>query len=210
MSDLPTGDEERALVASGFAWIAGVDEVGRGCLAGPVVAAAVIFPPSVYEQPERLAGVRDSKTLGPEQRALLAEQVRAVADTVGIGLMPTEVVDRLGISPATRLAMQMALAELARQPDLVLLDYERLSAVMIPQRALVHGDARSLVIAAASIVAKTWRDRLMIEQVDREYPRYGFARHKGYGTAAHLTALQRWGPCPVHRRSFAPVRKALT
>lgn len=201
----PTCDEELALAALGLYPVAGVDEVGRGCWAGPVVAAAVILPiERLQEDPEILAGVDDSKRLGPRVRARLAEQVLQVAEAVGVGVVSPALVDALGIVGATRLAMRQAIGRLGIPPRALLLDALSLPELPLPQRALVHGDARAISIAAASIVAKVYRDRLMAEWA-RAYPVYGFERNKGYGTREHRLALERWGPCPLHRRSFAPV-----
>jgi ribonuclease HII len=204
----PTIDEELQLHEQGCRQIAGVDEVGRGCWAGPVVAAAVVLPPSVLANPALLAGVDDSKALSAAQRARLAEQIVAVADDWGVGAVPAHVIDTHGILPATRLAMQIALLRLARPADALLLDAVKLEGWRLPQRSLIKGDARCLSIAAASIVAKVARDRLMAA-LDRAAPGYGFGQHKGYGTAVHARALRALGPSPQHRRSFRPVSSFL-
>lgn len=194
---------ERALWNSGVARIAGIDEVGVGPLAGPVVAAAVIFPRDVA-----LDGVRDSKVLTPERRERLDRAIREVALAVGIGLAEPEEIDRVNVYQAGLRAMARAVAALALRPDHLLVDARRIPACEIPQTSVAGGDGTSFSIAGASIVAKVYRDRLMGE-MDRRYPGYGFARHVGYGTAAHLDALRELGPCPIHRRSFAPVRVVL-
>jgi len=203
----PTTEHERALLAQGYTRIAGLDEAGRGCWAGPVVAAAVVLSDTALQRPELLAGVDDSKQLTPAMRAQRYAQVRAAALGVGIGIVPAYLIDAFGIVPATRLAMLTALLQLPFLPDAALIDALRLPELTLRQEALIKGDARSLSIAAASIVAKVTRDRLM-ETAHRAYPVYGFAAHKGYGTVAHRRALARHGPCPLHRRSFAPLLQA--
>ena len=190
---------EREAWGQGLRRIAGVDEVGRGPLAGPVVAAAVILDPG-----RRIPGLRDSKLLTESQRERLAEEIWAHALAVGLGEADPATIDKINILEATRLAMRRALSRLENPPQLVLIDAVRLPALDYPQRAIVKGDRRCASIAAASIVAKVHRDRLMTEW-DRRYPRYGFAEHKGYGTSTHQAALRRYGPCPLHRRSFRGV-----
>ena len=179
--------------------VAGLDEAGRGPLAGPVVAAAVILDPA-----RRVRGLRDSKVVPPEQRTELFEEIRARALGIGVGIIDHETIDRVNVLQATRLAMSRALATLVPAPDLVITDFVVLPGLPCPQRNLVDGDARCATVAAASIVAKVTRDRLMLE-ADRQFPEYGFARHKGYATVDHLAALDRHGPCPLHRRTFAGV-----
>ena len=179
--------------------MAGVDEAGRGPLAGPVVAAAVIIAPD-----RRIPGLADSKLLPPERREALFAVIHARALGVGVGVVDHETIDRINILQATRAAMREALAALAAAPELVITDFVALDGLPCPQRNLVGGDRRSASVAAASIVAKVARDRLMRE-LDAQYPAYGFARHKGYATPEHLAALDRWGPCPIHRRSFSGV-----
>ncbi len=202
----PTFDYERPLWKQGLRLIAGVDEVGRGPLAGPVVAAAVILPPRARFA--WLADVRDSKLLPAARREDLAEKIRAKALAVGLGAVVPQRIDALGIAPAARLAMAEALAGLTPPAEYALIDAFMLPEVGIPQSAIIDGDALSLSIAAASIVAKVHRDRIML-LYDALYPEYGFRHHKGYSTAEHLEALVRHGPCPIHRRSFAPVRERL-
>jgi ribonuclease HII len=184
---------------AGLSRVAGLDEAGRGPLAGPVVAAAVILDPS-----RRVRGVRDSKLVPPERRAELFEEIQARALGIGVGIVDHETIDRINILQATRLAMGRALAALVPSPELVITDFVTLPDLTCPQRNLVDGDARCATVAAASIVAKVTRDRLMLE-ADRQFPQYGFARHKGYATIDHLAALDRHGPCPLHRRTFAGV-----
>ena len=181
----------------GVARVAGVDEAGRGPLAGPVVAAAVIIAPD-----RRIPGLADSKPLPPERREALFAVIHARALGVGVGVVDHETIDRINILQATRAAMGQALAALAVAPELVITDFVALDGLPCPQRNLVGGDRRSASVAAASIVAKVARDRLMRE-LDAQYPAYGFARHKGYATPEHLAALDRGGPCPIHRRSFS-------
>ena len=176
-----------------------MDEAGRGPLAGPVVAAAVILDPGAV-----IRGVDDSKVLLPEVRERLFGVITSRAIAVGVGIADPETIDRINILEATREAMRQALTALARAPELVLTDFVALAGLAAPQRNLVGGDRRSATIAAASIVAKVTRDRLMAE-ADRLYPEYGFARHKGYATEEHRLALWRHGPCPLHRRSFSGV-----
>ena len=184
---------------SGVGRVAGIDEAGRGPLAGPVVAAAVILAPD-----RRVASLADSKLLTPERREELFLVIHERALAVGVGVVDHETIDRVNILEATRRAMAGALAALSVVPELVITDFVALPALPCPQRNLVAGDRRCASVAAASIVAKVTRDRLMLE-ADRRFPEYGFARHKGYGTAEHLAALDRHGPCPIHRRSFAGV-----
>ncbi len=186
--------------------VAGLDEAGRGAWAGPVVAAAVILPPDPKGLRHGLAGVRDSKTMTPEQREALFPEILQIARGVGIGMASPEEIDALGIVPATRLAMLRALGALPIPPEALIVDALTLP-VPLPQRVLFQADARCLSAAAASIVAKVTRDRWMTE-MDRIYPGYGFAGHKGYGTPGHRRALRIYGPSPIHRRSFAPVRSS--
>ncbi len=201
-------EHEQALWAAGYRAIAGVDEAGRGAWAGPVVAAAVILPADPAALAPLLGHVDDSKRLTPaaRERALALIEQRALA--VGVGSMSSAEIDRVGIAPATRAAMLAALAALAVAPDFVLVDYLTLPGLAKPQRGIPHGDAASLSIAAASIVAKVTRDRWMAAQ-DEAFPGYGFAGHKGYGVTAHAQALARLGPCALHRRSFRPVSTSI-
>ncbi len=202
--ELPTLDEELALWAVGCEWVAGVDEAGRGAWAGPVVAAAVVLPPDPGIA-RRLAGVANSKQLTARQRERLLAVVLTEAAGSGVGIVLATEIDVLGIAEATRRAMQVAIQAIDISPDYLLIDYMQLPSLFISQYSLPKGDSRVLSIAAASIVAKVTRDRLMAE-LAREYPGYGFERHKGYGTADHRVALLRLGPSPIHRRSFQPVK----
>jgi len=196
---MPSLAEERVLEAQGYQHIAGVDEVGRGALAGPVVAAAVILPLDIGAPWRGL--VRDSKQLSPARREFLFPHIRAIAIAVGVGSVAPEVVDAQGIVKATQLAMKQAIDQLAPPPETLLIDYVHLPEVKLPQKGLTHGDRRCFSIACASIIAKVTRDRLMTE-LDETYPGYGLARHKGYGTREHFTCLYQRGPSPIHRRSF--------
>ena len=200
----PTLVVEQNLWRAGLRTVAGVDEVGMGPLAGPVVAAAVVFPPSQSDArlPESFpAGVRDSKTLTPKARERLEPEIRQSATGIGIGLVEAEEIDRINIYQAGLKAMRLALDQLSVRPEHVLIDGRALPGYPIPQSTFTKGDRDIYSIAAASIIAKTYRDQLMLE-LDRHYPQYGFARHRGYGTAAHREALRAYGPCPAHRRSF--------
>ncbi len=198
MPSAPYHYEARAW-RSGLVRVAGVDEAGRGPLAGPVVAAAVIIAPE-----RRIKGLADSKLLLPERRAELFDRIHERAIAVGVGVVDHETIDRINILQATRQAMGEALSRLALLPDLVITDFVRLAGLACPQRNLVEGDARCASVAAASIIAKVTRDRLMLD-ADRQFPEYGFARHKGYATPEHLAILDRLGPCALHRRTFAGV-----
>jgi len=202
---LPSLDYETPRWAAGYRRVAGLDEVGRGAWAGPVVAAAVVLPPGDCPLLERLRGVRDSKQLTPKQREALSLVIRDCAVAVGVGAVPPDEIDLLGIVPATRRAMALALAAISPPADYLLIDHLRLVEVSLPQYSLPKGDALVLSIAAASIVAKVSRDQMMIE-LDERLPGYGFARHKGYGTAEHQAALAALGPSPAHRLSFEPLR----
>jgi len=184
----------------GLSAVAGIDEAGRGALAGPVYAAAVILP-AQRAMSECLQGVRDSKQMTPIQREDAREKILRFAAAWGVGFATSDEIDLMGILPATRLAAQRALEALTIRPTHILLDYIFLPEVPIPQTALIKGDCRSLSIAAASILAKTYRDAIMRE-LDLTYPGYGFASHKGYGTLSHREALKRLGVCREHRLSF--------
>lgn len=203
----PSLNLERRFRRRGFALIAGIDEAGRGAWAGPVVAAAVILPLDRSDLTKALKGVNDSKQLTARQRERLHPVIRSVALAVGVGGAGPEEIDRDGIVPATRAAMERALALLAVPPDALLIDAVDLRAIVdLPQHSLVRGDSISLSIAAASIVAKVSRDRMMVK-LDGLYPGYGFGKHKGYGTALHQTALERLGVSETHRRSYRPIQK---
>lgn len=206
----PTLVEEMALYTQGYSFVAGLDEAGRGCLAGPVVAAAVILP--LHEDSEtlltRFTGVNDSKQLTMPTRERLYDVImqHAVAVTVGIGSV--ELIDERNILQATKQAMRFALADLSPSPQALLLDALLLPDIALPQRSIIKGDARCLSIAAASIIAKVTRDRMMI-QLHQDHPHYGFDQHKGYGTPAHLEALHTHGVTEHHRKSFSPIREML-
>ncbi|MBI3810701.1 MAG: ribonuclease HII [Nitrospirae bacterium] len=191
---------ERIGFEQGFQRIAGLDEAGRGPLAGPVMAAAVILPKGFV-----LPGLRDSKKLTAIQRERFFDEINACAAAVGVGRVDPDVIDRINILKATLLAMTRALDQLTVPPDYLLIDALTLPGLPIPQKALIRGDDLSQTIAAASVIAKVTRDRLMLEY-DRLYPEYHFRSHKGYGTVEHLQALERFGPCPIHRMTFRRVR----
>jgi ribonuclease HII len=196
---------ERRLWQQGWRWVAGLDEVGRGAWAGPVVAAAVILPPDPRRVRAGLKGVTDSKLLTARQRERLFHAIHVVAVTVGVGGAGAGEVDHDGLLVATRAAMQRAIAMLNPQPQALLVDAVDLRALVpLPQQWPIHGELRSLSIAAASIVAKVYRDRWM-EGLDLRCPGYGFAQNKGYGTAAHMAGLARLGACDFHRLSYAPL-----
>jgi ribonuclease HII len=190
---------EIALWTQGYTLIAGIDEAGRGALAGPVVAAAVALPPRTAIQ-----HVDDSKRLTRAERETLFQQIRQVAVGIGVGYVEAAVIDRVNIRQGTLLAMQAAIQNMPCPPDFLLIDGRDQAPAPQPQRTIVRGDQTVGSIAAASIVAKVTRDRLM-ESLDRRFPDYGFAQHKGYGTVVHLRAIQRFGPCAIHRRSFRGV-----
>jgi ribonuclease HII len=200
---LPTLERETRLWAAGYRAIAGLDEAGRGAWAGPVVAGAVILPPDP-SLASHLAGVRDSKQLTSARREQLLPRIQECALAWGVGIVAPEVIDTAGIGQASRQAMMQALQALGCRPDYLLIDYFRLPGIALPQFGLPKGDALVLSIAAASIVAKVSRDRLMIE-LDGQVPGYGWAQNKGYGTPAHQAALAALGPSRLHRRSFAPI-----
>ncbi len=200
---VPSFTEERNLEAQGYRRVAGIDEVGRGALAGPVVAAAVILPNCISLPWLNL--VRDSKQLSPDRRELLFHPIHETATAIGIGLASHEVIDALGIVGATRLAMKSAIDQLSPPPDSLLIDYMLLPEVKLSQKGVTNGDSLCFSIACASIIAKVTRDHLVIE-LDRAYPGYGLAHHKGYGTKEHLACLRKLGPSPIHRRSFMPVK----
>jgi ribonuclease HII len=194
---------ERALWDKGLAVVAGVDEAGMSPLAGPVAAGAVVFAPET-----RIPGVDDCKKLDPAERARLAPLIKKAAVAWAVAFAEPEEIDRLNIYWAGIKAMERAVQGLGVQPQHLLIDGRRLDRLPVPQQKIIAGDAKSFTIAAASILAKTARDALMIE-MDATYPGYGFARHKGYPVRSHFAALAARGPCPIHRRSFAPVQEAL-
>ena len=194
---------ELPLWAQGITLVGGCDEVGMAPLAGPVIAAAVILRPGT-----RIQGVNDSKQLTPEERDALEPKIRAVAVAVGIGRAEVHEIDSINIYRAGLLALKRAVLALDPQPQHLLIDARKLDGLSMPQQPIIKGDAKSITIGAASIVAKVHRDRLM-SQLDGEFPGYGFSAHKGYPTPEHLDALERLGACALHRRSFAPVAKKL-
>ncbi len=201
--------ETAVLLQQHYLYIAGLDEAGRGALAGPVVAAAVILPLDDADMQQHLAGVNDSKQVTAKQREVLYTRITQHALAYGIGQEPAAVIDEIGIIPATKRAMQQALDQLKPQAEFLLIDGRiRLKNNPLPQQSVIRGDAQSVSIAAASILAKVTRDRLMVAE-DVRFPHYGFARHKGYGTEFHLAALAAHGPCSLHRRTFAPIRQPL-
>lgn len=206
--NVPTLDLEFAFAAEGHRLIAGLDEVGRGALAGPVAAGAVILPIDRDDLANLLHGVRDSKLCTAAEREELGLRIREVAICAEVGMASQTEIDQIGISAAARLAMRRALEALSTQPQALLIDWVRLRDINLPQRSMPKGDQRSLSIAAASIIAKVARDHLMIE-LDEQHPGYGFARHKGYATPAHQAAIMSLGPCNLHRRSFDPIRSRL-
>lgn len=187
---------ENAARSEGFSTVCGIDEAGRGPLAGPVFAAAVILPENCS-----IEGINDSKKLTPKKREVLFDEIRAGALSYGIGFATEKEIDSINILQATFLAMKRAFDAMNIRPDLALVDGNRMPNLGVETRTIVRGDALSASIAAASILAKVSRDRLLCE-IDRIYPQYGFAKHKGYGTAYHVEMLQKYGPCPVHRKTF--------
>jgi ribonuclease HII len=194
---------ERALWGTGLVAVAGVDEAGMSPLAGPVAAGAVVFAPET-----RIEGVDDSKKVDPAERDRLAPLIKAAAVAWAVAFVEHDEIDRLNIYWAGIRAMELAVEGLRMRPQHLLIDGRKLDRVPVPQQRIYQGDARSFTIAAASILAKTARDARMME-LDATYPGYGFAKHKGYPVKAHLKILAARGPCPVHRRSFAPVKEAL-
>ena len=204
LPERPNLDFENKLWGQGLRLVAGVDEAGRGALAGPVAAGAVVLPPGCADLAERLNGVRDSKEMRPKDRETWAQTIKQTALAWGVGFASAAEIDRLGIVPATCLAALRALESLAYLPEHVLVDFLTLPEVDIGQTPLVKGDARSLSIACASVLAKTARDALLVAMED-EFPGYSFCCNKGYATEAHRQALHALGPCAQHRRTFTPV-----
>ena len=194
---------ERAAIAAGHAIVAGVDEAGRGPLAGPVAVAAVILPQECY-----LPHLNDSKKLSHAVREELFAQIIEQAISYHVALMDADMIDRMNILQATRTGMYEAIAALTPAPDEVLIDAVELPKLSMPSQSIIKGDAKSASIAAASILAKVTRDHLM-ESYDIQYPNYGFAKHKGYGTQEHIDAIRKYGICPIHRKSFDPIRSML-
>ena len=206
MPTKPDCSVERLLWRQGYLQVAGVDEVGRGPLAGPVIAAAVVFPPTFTDT--ILPGLNDSKKLSALTRERLSPRIKELAQGVGIGISSNDEIDNLGITDATKTAMMRAIRQLGRHVDHLLVDAIPLSISGLPCRPIIHGDAVCSSIAAASIVAKVARDDIMRE-MDVLYPGYNFYLNKGYPTKLHIAALEKLGPSPIHRRSFAPVRQVL-
>ena len=202
-SQIPSFTEEEILIGKGYRNIAGVDEVGRGPLAGPVVAAAVVLPNDI--ETHWLGRVRDSKQLPKTMREILFKHIQEDAAGIGVGCVESPLIDEAGIVAATRMAMKLAIEQLRPLPDYVLIDHITVPEVRLPQKGITKGDTISLSIACASIIAKVARDYMM-EEYEGMYPGYGFGRNKGYGTPEHLACLRNLGPCPIHRRSFQPVR----
>jgi ribonuclease HII len=191
---------DRSFKVEGVRMVAGIDEAGRGPLAGPVVAAAVILP----EHPE-IQGLRDSKEVPPAKRQALFYEILVVASHIGVGISGVEAIEKLNILGATRKAMVQAVEDLSAVPDMLLIDAVKLPSLAIRQTSPIKGDAKSACIAASSIVAKVLRDSLM-EHYHHLFPQYGFNRHRGYATREHLECLKKWGPCAIHRRSFRRVK----
>lgn len=189
---------ENQLREKGYRYIAGLDEAGRGPLAGPVVASAVILPPDTELV---IPGVDDSKKLSSLRRGKILEEIKEKAIAWAVGIVDVETIDQINILQATKKAMKQAVEGLQTSPEILLIDAVELAQVSLPQQPLIHGDALSVSIAAASIVAKETRDAMMIA-LDSLYPEYGFASNKGYGSAQHIAALRKYGPCPIHRRTF--------
>lgn len=215
-TSIPSLDYERAFWRDGYTCVAGLDEAGRGALAGPVIAAAVILPRAAGNDSgdwthhalfRTIARADDSKKLNEPSRERLFEPICALASAFAIGAASQLEIDQINILRASYLAMYRALDALPITPDALLLDALVLHNNSLPQQGIIHGDSLALSIAAASILAKVSRDRIMRE-LDALYPMYGFAQNKGYGTAAHLRALRKYGPCPVHRTTYAPVLEA--
>ena len=203
---LPTFQEENDLWQQGYLYVAGIDEAGRGPLAGPVVAAAVILPNQFRAKWKKL--VNDSKQLTADTREMLFLHIQEVAISFGVGITDAATIDTRGIAKAGRLAMKKAVDQLDPVPDYLLVDFFNVPEISLPQKGIVHGDCISFSIACASIIAKVSRDRMMVE-MDRTYPEYKFAEHKGYGTPEHLECLKRYGPSPIHRCSFQPVKELM-
>lgn len=201
----PTFKKELALYAQGFSFVAGIDEAGRGAWAGPVVAAAVIFPVNDTSLPVKLHTIRDSKMMTSRQRDAAFDVILSLALSVGLGVTAPGGIDRTNIVSATRRAMDIAVKKLMPQPHHLLIDAVSLTNTPIPQQSFYKAESISLSVAAASIIAKVTRDRLM-ELLAIRYPVYGFERHKGYGTKQHQQALSQYGPCHIHRFSYAPIR----
>lgn len=187
---------EKEAFMKGYRYVAGIDEAGRGPLAGPVVASCVMLPEGCI-----IEGLNDSKKVSPAKRQKLYDIILEMAVSVGIGIVDEKYIDELNILNATKLAMKDAIEQIKPEPDMLLIDAVKLNDIDIPQAAIIKGDALSVSIAAASIIAKVTRDRL-IDEADNVYPVYGFKNHKGYGTPEHINAIKKYGICPIHRISF--------
>lgn len=199
--------KEQEIFSAGYNSIGGIDEAGRGPLAGPVVAACIVCPSNFDFTQEWLKGINDSKQLSAKKRAALNDQILSIFPEVGIGLCDHATIDKINILEASFLAMKKAIGALRKKPDFVLVDGKFIIPnFSIRQQAIISGDKLVMIIAAASIVAKVKRDRIMQEMHER-FPRYGFNQHKGYGTKQHLAMIKEHGPCPIHRLSFAPLNK---
>ncbi|MBU4258354.1 MAG: ribonuclease HII [Proteobacteria bacterium] len=194
---------ESKAIEKGFSYIAGIDEAGRGPLAGPVVSAAVLLHPSFHDP-----DITDSKKLTPKKRSYLYEKLYDQAVSIGIGIVDNTEIDRINILNASLLSMSISVKNLSPQPDYLLIDGAFRISTDLPQEPVIRGDALSISIAAASIIAKVSRDRLM-ERYDQDYPQFGFSRHKGYPTKAHKEAIGKFGCCPIHRRTFKGVKEYL-
>jgi len=203
----PSFAEERKLIAEGYHLIAGVDEVGRGCLAGPVVASAVILPCKIRRP--WLKEVRDSKILTHDKREYLFRCIQETAVAIGTGTVSHEIIDARGIAVATRLAMKQAIEELVPAADSLLIDFFKLPEVDLPQKGIIDGDALCHSIACASIIAKVTRDHLMME-LDSQFPGYGLCHHKGYGTKEHWSCIEKLGLSPIHRLTFCHLKERFT
>jgi ribonuclease HII len=203
----PSLNIERALWTNGALWVAGIDEAGRGALAGPVSAAAVILP-QIHDLSNELHGVQDSKLMTAETREIWSQRIKEKAVAFGVSTASCDEIDQYGILPATKLAAWRAINQLAVVPSYLLIDHFKLEHLNLPQISLPKCDMISLSVAAASILAKTFRDQILTE-LESMYPGYGFAEHKGYGTAAHRKAIESIGPSPEHRKSFEPVKSYL-
>ena len=202
---MPNLDIEQDVRSVQYKYIAGVDEVGRGPLAGPVVSAAVVLPDDLEGDEDWLSVINDSKKLSESKRQMAYEIINRQAVSVAVGITNASTIDSVGILPATISSMFTALRGLEVSPDFVLFDFIPMKNCEYPYRTVVKGDTKSYSISAASIIAKVTRDELM-KEADEQYPGYGFSGHKGYGTAKHLDAIKRLGPCEIHRRSFAPIK----
>lgn len=199
-------DQEKRIFNQGYKLIAGIDEAGRGPLAGPVVAACVVLNPNFKVDPDKMGLIKDSKKLTAKKREELFKVIEECFPEIGVGICDNKTIDKINILQATFLAMKKALGELKQKPDFVLVDGGfKIPNYSVEQESVVRGDDLVFSIAAASIIAKVTRDRLM-EKIHEQYPQYGFDKHKGYGTKIHLESLKKYGPCPIHRFSFGPVK----